>query len=56
MLISALVISNKPVDIEIGNYTIDNSKCKKLLPVRIDVDLSFNNYISNLCKKDICFS
>ena len=51
MLISALVISNKPVDIEIGNYTIDNSKCKKLLPVRIDVDLSFNNYISNLCKK-----
>lgn len=51
MLISALVISNKPVDIEIGNYTIDNSKCKKLLPVRIDVDLSFNNHISNLCKK-----
>ena len=46
-----LVSTNKPVGIKIGDYTIDNSKCKKLLGVKIDVNLIFNDHISNACKK-----
>ena len=46
-----LVSTNKPVGIKIGDYTIDNSECEKLLPVKIDVNLNFNDHISDLCKK-----
>ena len=31
---------NKPVGIKIGDYTIDNSECEKLLDVKIDVNLT----------------
>ena len=43
--------TNKPIGIKIGDFAIDNSECKKLSDVKIDVNLSFNNLISNLCKK-----
>ena len=46
-----LVSTNKPVGIKVGDYTIDNSECEKLLGVKIDVNLNFNDHISDLCKK-----
>ena len=46
-----LVSTNKPVGIKIGDYTIDNSECKKLLGVKTDINLNFNDHISDLCKK-----
>ena len=46
-----LVSTNKPVGIKVGDYTIDNSECEKLLGVKIDVNLNFNNHISDLYKK-----
>ena len=55
-----LVSTNKHVGIKIGDYTIDNSECEKLLGVKIDVNLNFNNHISGLYKKssrkDICIN
>ena len=46
-----LVSTNKPVGIKVGDYTIDNSECEKLLGVKIDVNLNFNDHISGLCEK-----
>ena len=46
-----LVSTNKPISIKVGDYTIDNSECEKLLGVKIDVNLNFNDHISDLCKK-----
>ena len=46
-----LVSTNKPVGIKVGDCTIDNSECEKLLGVKIDVNLNFNDHISHLCKK-----
>ena len=40
-----LFSTNKPVGIKIGNSTKDNSECKKLLGVKIDVNLNFYNHI-----------
>ena len=47
----ALVSTNKPVGIKIGDYIIDNIESEKLLGIKIDVNLNFNNQISHLCKK-----
>ena len=46
-----LVSTSKPVGIKVGDYTIDKSECEKLLGVKIDVNLNFNDHISDLCKK-----
>ena len=46
-----LVSTNKPIGIKIGDYTIDNSECEKLLGVKIDVKLNLNDHISDVCKK-----
>ena len=48
-----LVSTKKPVGITIGDYTIDNSQCEKLLGVKIDVSLNFNDHISDFCKEAI---
>ena len=37
--------------VEIGDYKIDNSECEKLLGEKIDVNLNFNDHISDLYKK-----
>ena len=37
--------------IKVGDYTINNSECEKLLGVKIDVNLDFNDHISDICKK-----
>ena len=46
-----LVSTNKPVGVKFGDYTIDDSECEKLLGVKLDVNLNFNDHISDLCKK-----
>ena len=46
-----LVSTNKPVGIKVGDYTIDNSECEKLLGVKIDANLNFDDHISDLCNK-----
>ena len=45
-----LVSTNKP-GIKIGDYTVDNSECEKLVGVKVDLNLNFNNHNSDLCKK-----
>ena len=47
----ALVSTNKPLNMKVCDYTIDNSECEKLLGVKIDVNLNFNEHIPDLCKK-----
>ena len=47
----SLISTNRHVDIKIGDHTIGNSECEKLLGVKIDVNLNFGNQISDLCKK-----
>ena len=39
--------------IKVGNKTITNSKCKKLLDIKIDEELNLNDHAQSLCKKDI---
>ena len=46
-----LVSTNKSVGIKIGDYTIDNRECEKPLGVKINVNLNFNDHISDLLKK-----
>ena len=46
-----LVSINKTVGIKIGDCTIDTGVCEKLLGVKLDVNLNFNNHISDLRKK-----
>ena len=45
------ISTKKPVGIKIGDYTIDNSDCEKLLGVKTDVNLNFNDHVSDLFKK-----
>ena len=47
----ALVSTNKHLNMKGCDYTIGNSHCEKLLGVKIDVNLNFNEHISDLCKK-----
>ena len=42
-----LVCTNKRVGIKIGDYTIDNSESEKLLGVKIDVNINFNDHITS---------
>ena len=46
-----LVSTSKPVGIKIGDNAIDNSDFEKLLGLKKDVKLNFNNHISDLHKK-----
>ena len=46
-----LVSTNNTVKIKIGNFDITNSKSEKLLGVKFDHKLSFDDHISELCKK-----
>ena len=42
-----LVSIKKFVSIKIWDYTIDNRECEKLLGAKIDVNLNFNDHISD---------
>ena len=46
-----LVSTNNTVKIKIGNFDITNSKSEKLLGVKFDHKLSFDDHICALCKK-----
>ena len=46
-----LVGTNNTVKIKIGNFDITDSKSQKLLGVEFDHKLSFDDHISELCKK-----
>jgi len=46
-----LISTNKPTKIKIGDFDITNSKCEKLLGVKFDHNLSFDDHITELCKK-----
>ena len=46
-----LVSTKKPVGINTWDYKISNSECEKLLALKIDVNLNFNDHTSDLCKK-----
>ena len=37
--------------IYIGEYIIKNSDCKKLLDIKIDSKLRFDDHVQDLCKK-----
>ena len=37
--------------IKLGNKTITNSKCEKLLGIKIDKELNFNEHVQSLCEK-----
>ena len=48
-----LLINNtkESFQIKIGNETVSNSKYEKLLGVKVDHELNFNEHVSSLCKK-----
>ena len=46
-----LVSTNNAVKIKLANFDITNSKSEKLLGVNFDHKLSFDDHISELCKK-----
>ena len=48
-----MVSTNNTVKIKIGNFDITNSKSEKLLRVKFHCKLSFDDPISELCKKAI---
>ena len=50
---SHLLINNtkESFQIKIGKKTVSNSKYEKLLGVKVDNELNFNEHISSLCKK-----
>ena len=49
-----LATSNEKVTIKIGSYETANTKCERLLGVRLDSGFSFDYHISKICKKASC--
>ena len=46
-----LLSTDKTVQVNIGTARIINSKCEKLLGIKIDCKLSFDDHLGNMCKK-----
>ena len=44
-----IVNTNKPIRIKSGDYAVENIECEKLVGVKIDTNLNFNDHISYLC-------
>ena len=53
MSISVMYQLAQTLGIKIRDCTTDNSDCEKLLGVKIDLNLNFNDHISDLCKKKL---
>ena len=45
-----LVSTNEKIKINIGDFSIENSDCEKLLGVKIDNKLTFDYHVSDMCK------
>ena len=45
------LFSTKHLNIKTVDYRTSNCGCEKLLGVKIDVNLNFNNQMSHLCEK-----
>ena len=46
-----LISRKEKVCVNIGTTQIINSKCEKLLGIKIESNLNFEDYIGNICKK-----
>ena len=46
-----VISSNEKVTLHVGEYDIKNSKCEKLLGVKLDWKLNFDDHISDICQK-----
>ena len=46
-----IVSSDDPTEIQIGEPVIKNTTCEKLLGIKIDNKLTFDEHISGLCNK-----
>ena len=46
-----MVGSNEKITIKVGSHEIANTKREKLLGVHLDIGLSFDYHISEICKK-----
>ena len=46
-----VISSNESVTLHVGEYDIKNSKCEKLLGVKLDWKLNFDDNISDICQK-----
>ena len=45
-----LISSNKNVTVHVGEHETENSKCEKLLGVKLNWKLNFDDHISDLCQ------
>ena len=43
--------SNRIITVHVGEYGFENSKCEKLLCVKLNWKLNFDGHISDICKK-----
>ena len=46
-----VIFINRPTNIKIGEHTISNRYCEKLLGVKIDSQLNFNKYLKKIIEK-----
>ena len=46
-----LLSTDETVQVNIGTARINDSKCEKLVGIKIDCKLSFDDHIGNICKK-----
>ena len=46
-----LIRGNENVTAHVAEYEIENSKCEKLLGVKLDWKLNFDDHISHVCEK-----
>ena len=46
-----LISTNGTVQVNIGTVRINNSKCEKLLGIKIDCKLNYDGHIGIICKK-----
>ena len=47
-----ILSTNKPAQIQIGKSLIESTNCEKLIRVKIDSKLLFDNHIKTICKKE----
>ena len=46
-----IMCTNNTPQLKVGDSLIKTSTCEKLLDVKIDYKLTFDNHMANLCKK-----